>query len=79
MRHSFLSEENSHFFRGLQQTLLRLFRNGAIVPGEYRNMRSETVELIEKWVFSWIQRQIQLQNSKDQYLKTVNDAQTLVD
>jgi hypothetical protein len=29
-----------------------------MVSGEFKNMRQENVEEIEKWVFSWVQRQI---------------------
>jgi hypothetical protein len=57
LKEKYLSEENPHFFRGFQQTMLNLFRNGTIVPGSYANLRSEAVEEIEKWVLSWIQRQ----------------------
>lgn len=53
-----MNENDNHFKCGLETIMLKLFRNGTIVPKSYDNLRQEAVEEIEKWVIGWIHRKI---------------------
>ena len=49
------------------------------MPGEFKNMRLETVEEIEKWVFSWVQRQMLYEKAVEEDKITVKETQCLLD
>lgn len=38
--------------------MLKLYRNGTIVPQSQSNLRQDAVDQIEKWVIGWIHRKI---------------------
>lgn len=58
MRDFYLNENDSHLRNGLLTVMLKLFRNGTIVPHSFDNLRQEAVDEIEKWVIGWIHRKI---------------------
>ncbi len=49
------------------------------MPGEFKNMRPETVEEIEKWVFSWVQRQMLYEKAVEEDKLAVRETECLLD